>query len=62
MPKRLRDEVEECKNEIKKLSYENEKLRNDLELRNLEPIPGREFIKLFIEEFGKDNPNIKRVV
>ena len=30
MPKRLRDEVEECKNEIKKLSYDNEKLRNDL--------------------------------
>jgi len=30
MPKRLRDEVEECKNEIKKLRYDNEKLRNDL--------------------------------
>lgn len=30
MPKRLRDEIEECKNEIKKLRYDNEKLRNDL--------------------------------
>lgn len=30
MPKRLRDELEECKNEIKKLRYDNEKLRNDL--------------------------------
>ena len=44
--------------EIKKLKKENEFLKKEIELLELEPIPGREFMKLFIEEFKKDDTNL----
>ena len=57
-----KDVVEETKKyfqevEIKKLRSENESLKDRIDLLELEPIPGRNFINLYMEEFKKDDPN-----
>jgi ankyrin repeat protein len=39
---------------ITKLEAENKKLRDEIDLLYLNPLPGKQFINLFIEEFPKD--------
>ena len=59
------DVVEEIKMYINDLKIKNqekriEELEHEIELLKLQPIPGINFINTFIEEFGENDPDIKK--